>query len=165
VYKKYGSTILPSILFSKATPIFWLADAEAIKVVTTERYIFQKELDVVRLPSSFHDVANMFCSHSFFTVWTGQLLGSQYSDDGRRHLETSSSRCEPRIQRGKVHLPHHFLFDFSLLVKANTALVWSETNRLLAEWFADIQARKDGEYHLLDLNPQLIEVRDTLNSQ
>jgi hypothetical protein len=49
-----------------------------------------------------------------------------------------------------------------LAVKANTALVWSETNRLLAQWFADIQARKDGEYNLLDLNPELIEVSDAL---
>jgi hypothetical protein len=45
--------------------------------------------------------------------------------------------------------------------KANTALVWSETNRLIAEWFADIQARKaedNGEYRVLDLNPEMIQV-------
>jgi hypothetical protein len=51
------------------------------------------------------------------------------------------------------------------LVKANTALVWFETNRLLAEWFALIQARKDGEYHGLDLIPELMEVCDALCSQ
>jgi hypothetical protein len=61
-------------------------------------------------------------------------------------------------------IPSHF-FSFSFLEKANTALVWFETNRLLAEWFALIQARKDGEYHVLDLIPELMEACDALYSQ
>ncbi|KAJ8693930.1 hypothetical protein PTI98_008872 [Pleurotus ostreatus] len=45
VYKKYGSTCLSSIVFYNAIPTFWLSDADAIKVVSTDRTVFQKDVE------------------------------------------------------------------------------------------------------------------------
>jgi hypothetical protein len=47
VYKKYGSTVLSSVALSTNTPVFWIADADALKTVTTEKFLFQKELEFV----------------------------------------------------------------------------------------------------------------------
>ncbi|EJC99090.1 uncharacterized protein FOMMEDRAFT_94151, partial [Fomitiporia mediterranea MF3/22] len=48
-YAKEGSTILSSLIVWDGTPTFWLADAEAIKAVTSDRHAFRKETEVVRL--------------------------------------------------------------------------------------------------------------------
>ncbi|KAH8119683.1 cytochrome P450 [Phellopilus nigrolimitatus] len=45
LYAKEGSTILSGLLVWSSTPIFWLADVEAIKVVTSDRHTFKKHLD------------------------------------------------------------------------------------------------------------------------
>ncbi|KAF4564500.1 hypothetical protein EYR40_010663 [Pleurotus pulmonarius] len=45
LYQKYGSTCLSSIVFSNAIPTFWLSDADAIKVVSTDRTVFQKDVE------------------------------------------------------------------------------------------------------------------------
>lgn len=47
-YVKQGSTILSALVIWDATPMFWLADAEAIKIVTSDRHTFRKEVEVVR---------------------------------------------------------------------------------------------------------------------
>ncbi|KAJ8482549.1 hypothetical protein ONZ45_g14909 [Pleurotus djamor] len=44
IYQKYGSTCLSSIVFNGAIPTYWLSDAEAIKVVNTDRATFQKDV-------------------------------------------------------------------------------------------------------------------------
>jgi hypothetical protein len=49
VYKLYGSTCLSSILFWNAVPIFWLSDAETIKVVSANRALFPKDVEAVSL--------------------------------------------------------------------------------------------------------------------
>jgi hypothetical protein len=49
VFRQYGSTALLSVVFSDAMPIIWLADAAAIKVVTSDKHVFQKEVEVVRV--------------------------------------------------------------------------------------------------------------------
>ncbi|THH05032.1 hypothetical protein EW145_g5094 [Phellinidium pouzarii] len=46
LYAKEGSTILSSLLVWSATPVFWLADAEAIKTVTSDRHAFIKDLSI-----------------------------------------------------------------------------------------------------------------------
>lgn len=46
-YKSFGSTCLSSVLFWDLTPVFWLTDADAIKIVSYERQIFQKDLVAV----------------------------------------------------------------------------------------------------------------------
>jgi hypothetical protein len=48
VYKQYGSTILGSIYFWKAKPIFWVADADAHRIVTTNLKTFNKALELVK---------------------------------------------------------------------------------------------------------------------
>ena len=47
-YAKQGSTILSSVLIWTGTPIFWIADAQALKAVTSDRFTFMKDLGNVR---------------------------------------------------------------------------------------------------------------------
>jgi len=47
VYKKYGSTCLSSVLFWNALPVFWIADADAIKTVHSSRVVFSKDIQAV----------------------------------------------------------------------------------------------------------------------
>jgi len=53
VYKSYGSTCLSSIVFWDALPTFWLSDAEAIKAVSTDRQVFSKDVEAVRVPATY----------------------------------------------------------------------------------------------------------------
>lgn len=57
-YAKEGSTILSSVLFWSGTPIFWIADAQALKEITSDRQTFMKDSSNVRLSSS----ASALCS-------------------------------------------------------------------------------------------------------
>ena len=53
-YAKEGSTIIGSVILGSETPCFWIADAEALKTVTSDRHIFVKDVFNVRwfaLPS------------------------------------------------------------------------------------------------------------------
>ncbi|KII87854.1 hypothetical protein PLICRDRAFT_54898 [Plicaturopsis crispa FD-325 SS-3] len=45
LYDKYGSTCLTSIKVSSGQRYFWLADAEALKAVTSDRSTFQKDIE------------------------------------------------------------------------------------------------------------------------
>lgn len=47
MYATQGSTILSACVVWDATPMFWLADAEAIKAVTSDRFTFKKEVEAV----------------------------------------------------------------------------------------------------------------------
>ena len=46
-YAEDGSTILSSLVFWGAHPIFWLADPDAIKTVTSDRHTYRKEIEPV----------------------------------------------------------------------------------------------------------------------
>ncbi len=48
VYKKYGSSCLASVTFWDAQPTYWLADADAVKAVTSDRFTFTKDVEAVR---------------------------------------------------------------------------------------------------------------------
>lgn len=48
VYKKYGSSCLASTTFWDAQPTYWLADADAVKAVTSDRFTFMKDVEAVR---------------------------------------------------------------------------------------------------------------------
>lgn len=52
-YARHGSTILSSVLIWSGTPIFWVADANALKVVTSDRSSFMKDLGNVSSVLSF----------------------------------------------------------------------------------------------------------------
>ncbi|KAF8137618.1 cytochrome P450, partial [Boletus edulis] len=43
-YKKFGATNFASVELLHAQPIFWLADPEALKIVTSDRHTFQKDI-------------------------------------------------------------------------------------------------------------------------
>ena len=47
MYAKQGSTILSACVVWDGTPMFWLAEAEAIKAVTSDRFTFKKEVEAV----------------------------------------------------------------------------------------------------------------------
>jgi len=53
VYKKYGSTCLSSVVFWDLAPIFWFADADAIKTITSDRYTFPKDAEAVSSYSQY----------------------------------------------------------------------------------------------------------------
>ncbi|KAJ6628015.1 hypothetical protein B0H10DRAFT_1670754, partial [Mycena sp. CBHHK59/15] len=48
-YARYGSTCIASVTQSGSIPTLWLVDADAIKTVTTESVLFQKDVEAVRL--------------------------------------------------------------------------------------------------------------------
>ncbi|THU96648.1 hypothetical protein K435DRAFT_664082, partial [Dendrothele bispora CBS 962.96] len=48
MYNRYRSGCVSSVLASKSRPVFWLADAQAIKVVATDKATFDKDMDFVR---------------------------------------------------------------------------------------------------------------------
>lgn len=50
VYKKYGSTCLASTTFWDAQPMYWVADADAARAITSDRFTFAKDLEAVRAP-------------------------------------------------------------------------------------------------------------------
>jgi hypothetical protein len=53
VFRQYGSTALLSVVLRDAAPIIWVADAEAIKVIISDKHVFQKEVEAVRLFSFY----------------------------------------------------------------------------------------------------------------
>ncbi|KAL0959591.1 hypothetical protein HGRIS_011300 [Hohenbuehelia grisea] len=105
-YRSYGSTILSSVVFSGAIPIFWLADAEAIKIVSTERSLFPK------------DVA----AYEALNIYGPSILGTEGSD-WKRHRNVA----KPAFN------------------EANTSYVWSETVRVLNEWFSHLDTTQAGK--------------------
>jgi hypothetical protein len=69
VFRQYGSTALLSVALSDAMPIIWVADADAIKIITSDKHVFQKDVEAVRVLSFFPDketkemgLASMRCS-------------------------------------------------------------------------------------------------------
>ncbi|KAH8114076.1 cytochrome P450 [Phellopilus nigrolimitatus] len=69
LYAKEGSTILSALIVWDATPMFWLADAEAIKLVASDRHIFRKETEAYKVLEIY-----------------GKNLVSTDGDEWRRHL-------------------------------------------------------------------------------
>ncbi|THU83317.1 hypothetical protein K435DRAFT_588805, partial [Dendrothele bispora CBS 962.96] len=52
VYNRYKSACISSVLITDSRPIFWLADAHAIKTVATDKTTFDKDIDLVNfIPS------------------------------------------------------------------------------------------------------------------
>src|SRR6266576_5968553 len=43
VFKKYGTTCLPSVYFWTSTPVYFVSDADAFRVINNERRIFDKD--------------------------------------------------------------------------------------------------------------------------
>ncbi|KAL5522863.1 hypothetical protein ACEPAG_8881 [Sanghuangporus baumii] len=99
LYAKEGSTILSSLVVWDATPIFWLADAEAIKAVTSDRHTFRKEIEV-------YDVLEIY----------GKNLVSTEGEEWRRHISVAGPAFN----------------------EANYSLAWSETIRVVHEWFVEL---------------------------
>lgn len=93
VYQKYGSTCLGSIVFSNAIPTFWLSDADAIKVVSTDRTVFQKDVEAVCRP--LHSTGTILILH---VVRNPQHLWSKSRRDGRFGLETPQKDRESCLQ-------------------------------------------------------------------
>ncbi|KIJ62164.1 hypothetical protein HYDPIDRAFT_182927 [Hydnomerulius pinastri MD-312] len=102
-YKEFGSTVFASIRFLTAQQYFWVADAEALKIITSDRHTFQKDV-------AAYEALNFY----------GPNLVSTETTDWKRHRA--------------VAMP-----AFS---EANVALVWTETLRIVNEWFEqlDLQA-------------------------
>ncbi|THU83809.1 hypothetical protein K435DRAFT_688800, partial [Dendrothele bispora CBS 962.96] len=52
MYNRYKSACISSVLITDSRPIFWLADAHAIKTVATDKTTFDKDIDLVNfIPS------------------------------------------------------------------------------------------------------------------
>jgi len=49
VYKKYGSSCLTSTTFWDAIPTYWLADADAINVICSDKFTYLKDVEAVRV--------------------------------------------------------------------------------------------------------------------
>ena len=47
VYAKAGSTALSAVLLSDGSSHFWFADPEALKIVTSDRHTYRKEVEAV----------------------------------------------------------------------------------------------------------------------
>ncbi|KAI5121947.1 hypothetical protein M0805_002018 [Coniferiporia weirii] len=69
VYAREKSTILSALIVWDATPMFWLADAQAIKAVTSDRHTFRKEVEA-------YNVLEIY----------GRNLVTTEGDEWRRHL-------------------------------------------------------------------------------
>ncbi|KLO09951.1 cytochrome P450 [Schizopora paradoxa] len=69
VYAADGSTILSSVAVGDAIPMYWLADAEALKVVTSDRHTFRKDIEA-------YEVLEIY----------GKNLLTTEDDEWRRHL-------------------------------------------------------------------------------
>ncbi|KAL0959590.1 hypothetical protein HGRIS_011299 [Hohenbuehelia grisea] len=106
IYAQYGSTCLSSIVFSDGTPLFWLADADAIKVVTTERLIFQKDVE----------------AYETLNIYGPNMVGTEGSD-WKRHRGVA----KPAFN------------------EANNAYVWTETIRIVNQWFDQIDSNAKEE--------------------
>ena len=55
VYASDGSTVLSSIVIWGAKTMYWFADAEALRIVTSDRHTFRKEVEAVRLAHFIND--------------------------------------------------------------------------------------------------------------
>jgi len=49
VYKKYESSCLTSTTFWDAIPTYWLADADAINVICSDKFTYLKDVEAVRV--------------------------------------------------------------------------------------------------------------------
>ncbi|KAF8437970.1 cytochrome P450 [Boletus edulis BED1] len=74
LYKKFGATNFASVDLLQAQPIFWLADPEALKIVTSDRHTFQKDI-------TQYEILN-FCG--------GNLISLE-GTDWKRHRSVSMS--------------------------------------------------------------------------
>lgn len=64
VYKKYRSTSLASTTFWDAQPMYWVADADAVKTITSDRTTFGKDLEAVRAPLIHYNYRHRTDIHS-----------------------------------------------------------------------------------------------------
>lgn len=74
-YKKFRVTSFASVDMLAAQPVFWFADSEAIKLVTSDRYTFQKDV-------TQYEILN-FCG--------GNLVSVEGSDWKRHRLVSMSA--------------------------------------------------------------------------
>ncbi|KAG8216942.1 cytochrome P450 [Butyriboletus roseoflavus] len=95
LYKKFGATSFASVWITSAQQFFWLADSEAVKIVTSDRHTFQK--DIVQ--------------YELLNIYGGNL--------------------------------------------ANIALVWSESFRVVNEWFEQLDI--DGPDMTVDMLPSMTQ--------
>jgi len=47
VFKKYGTTCLSSVYFWASTPVYFVSDADAFRVINNEREVFKKDVESV----------------------------------------------------------------------------------------------------------------------
>ena len=80
MYQKYGTTVFATVQLLDTKPVFWVADEEAIKTITTEKHIFQKDVEGVSLTflgiltSLTSDLVSLYhslsqCSRGNFTAY------------------------------------------------------------------------------------------------
>ncbi|KIM77288.1 hypothetical protein PILCRDRAFT_621963 [Piloderma croceum F 1598] len=49
LYEKYGSTCLSTVRLWNSQVYYWIADADALKIVTSDRHTFQKDVQAVSI--------------------------------------------------------------------------------------------------------------------
>jgi len=69
IYASDGSTVLSSVVLWGARTMYWLADAEALRIVTSDRHTFRKEVEA-------YGVLNIY----------GKSVLTTENDEWRRHL-------------------------------------------------------------------------------
>ncbi|KDQ57720.1 hypothetical protein JAAARDRAFT_35408 [Jaapia argillacea MUCL 33604] len=95
-YAQTGSTCIASVHFLTSRLYFWISDADAIKMVTSDRLTFQKDVP----------------AYEFLNIYGENLVSTEHAD-WKRHRGVSKAAFN----------------------EANNVLVWTETLRVLTEWF------------------------------
>ena len=88
VYKKFGVTSFASVRLSTAQQFFWLADSEAVKLVSSDRHTFQK--NVVE-----YEIINIY----------GRNLLSTEGSDWKRHRSIAMSAFNEVSCLSLAHFP------------------------------------------------------------
>ncbi|KAF8637853.1 hypothetical protein AX17_002479 [Amanita inopinata Kibby_2008] len=97
LYKKYGSTCLSSVTLWDTIPTYFVSDPDAIKYISNERHIFEKDTDA-------YEPLNVY----------GPNIISRGGAEWKRHRSVVKNAFN----------------------EANNAFVWSETCRIIYQWFS-----------------------------
>ncbi|PFH49568.1 hypothetical protein AMATHDRAFT_62875 [Amanita thiersii Skay4041] len=101
-YRDYGSTCLSSVIFWRAVPTYFVADADAVRLINHERHIFEKEVE----------------AYEPLNIW-GYNIISVAGSEWKRHRSVVKNAFN----------------------EANNAFVWSETCRIVNQWFSGLDSR------------------------
>jgi hypothetical protein len=99
LYRKYGTTCLPTVAFWDLTPAFWFADVDAIKTIASDRYTYPKDIELYAQVGIYGD--NILSTEGSDWKRHRAIARPAFNEVGRAYLLHSLTNKSPYSWVGK----------------------------------------------------------------